>query len=160
MYGGIKKSAYIFLCSILGVLLFLVLDRIAVFWYILLAAYGVFGSAGFSSIRFISVDYIIMLLAMLCGSWYGIWLGNYWYELVYERGTWRNAVFQAREHLLPWKSKDLNLKRKVEVVRRQLEQSLSQTEKLVEHIPQQILKPTPIKRKAARRKPVARKAKT
>jgi hypothetical protein len=157
--GGVKKSAYIFLCSILGVLLFLVLDRIVVFWYIILAAYGVFGNVGFSSVQFVATDYIIMLLAMLCGSWYGIWIGSYWYELVYERGSWRNAFFQAKEHLMPRKKKDADIKHKVEAVTRQLEQSLAQAEKLVERIPQQILKPAPIKRTITRKKPVKRKTK-
>jgi len=98
--GGLKRSVYIFLCSLLGVMLFLVLHRIIVLWYLLMVNYGVFSWNGSETyIRFLAVDYISLTLFLMLGSWYGIWLGNYWYELVYESGSLKGYFNSIRYKL-------------------------------------------------------------
>lgn len=152
--GGVKKSVYVFLCSLLGVLLFLVLHRIGMMLYVLLVIYGVFQWASTAAyIQFLAFDYVTLLLAMLCGSWYGIWLGNYWYEQVYELGAWSGAWRHFRHQLMPAKTRHTDLRNRVEVVKQQLAEDLSHAQLLVGEIPQEILKPIAIKRRAVRKKP-------
>jgi len=157
--GGVKKSVYIFLCSLLGVLLFLVLQRIVVLCYLILVSYGAFHLTSGGYLEFMAIDDITLLLAMLCGSWYGIWLGNYWYELVYEKGQWRGSLHHARNYLFPPKPAYQDFKARVEEVKHQLAEDLSQAEDLVREMPKEILKPVPIRR-VARKKSAPTKRKS
>lgn len=163
--GGVKKSVYIFLCSLLGVMLFLILHRLVIFAYLMAVLYGAPGyAAGISYMEFLAVDYATLLLALLCGSWYGIWLGSYWYEMVYEKGQWRGAMFHIRQKLFLRKTADYSLKEKIEVVKQRLEDDLSQAEELAAEIPQAILQSKTVKRRLpagkagiVKKKPAVRK---
>ncbi len=157
--GGVKRSVYVFLCSLLGVLLFLVLQRIIVLSYLILVDYGAFHWTSSGYLEFVAIDDITLLLSMLCGSWYGIWLGNYWYELVYERGAWRGSLHHARNYLFPPKPAYQDFKARVEEVKHQLVEDLSEAENLVREIPREILKPVPIRRRIIRKKPATQKSK-
>lgn len=155
--GGVKKSVYVFLCSLLGVLLFLVLHRLLVLWYLILVNSGVFvWSEADSYLKFLAVDYITLTLAMLAGSWYGIWLGSYWYEQVYELGAWKGSWLHITHKLLPNRGVDKKLKARVEKVREKLEHDFSMAEELIEEFPRPIILAKPKKRVAAK-KPVAKK---
>ena len=172
--GGFKKSVYVFLSSLLGVMLFLVLDRIIVLSYLLLVTTGVAPwHSVYSYLEFLAVDYITLLLAMLCGSWYGIWLGTYWYERVYEQGSWHGVFYSLRHALSPDRTKSWELKRKVETVRGKLEEDLEQVEDLVEELPSRQAEPAAVqpvatepvvlavpKKRPVRKKSVSRARKT
>ncbi len=156
--GGVKKSVYVFLCSLLGVLLFLILQRIAIFAYLLLVAYGIVAwSSGFDYVRFMAVDYTSLVLMLLFGSWYGIWLGTHWYDLVYESGTWRGGWYHAKHHLFPWRKNNYRLKDRVEEVKTQLERDLDKVEILAAELPKAVMNPEPIRRRVTRRRPAARR---
>jgi hypothetical protein len=157
--GGVKKSVYIFLCSLLGAMLFLVLHRLAVFTYLIITIYGGPGiPEGAAYVQFVAIDYITLFFALLFGSWYGIWLGSYWYEMVYERGIWPGAfLHHARGKLFFRKNKDYGLREKIETIKEKLEQDLSQAESLVAEIPRPKFNPPPIKRRASGKKSAARK---
>jgi hypothetical protein len=158
--GGVKRSVYIFLCSLLGVMLFLVIHRIIMLWYLLMVDYGVFSwNESDSYIKFLAVDYITLALVMLAGSWYGIWVGNYWYDQVYEFGFWKGSFRHVKNKYFSNKYNREELKHRVEIVRQALEEDLSSAESLVSEIPREILKPEPVKRRIIRRKPAARKVK-
>ncbi len=97
MTNGARKVFYIFLTALLGALLFLILHRIAVFLYfVILAESNDFLTFGLSGIEFLALEYITMVFALLGGVWYGIWIGSYWYEAVYESNIHGGLL----EHLL------------------------------------------------------------
>lgn len=160
MYGGVKKSVYLFLSSILGVLLFLILHRLSVFIYLLLVSYGIVGGGpSWSYMQFLAFDYATLLISLLFGSWYGIWLGNFWYEQVYEKGEWRGMLAHMRSRYLPQVRGKYNWEQKIESVKHRLEEDLSAVEELTEEFPAAVLAPQPVKRTLAKKK-VVRKAKT
>ncbi len=80
-----RKSLYIFLTSLLGMLLFLMLHRS------LFVVYEILGNFFPGNIIFdvqpqviFSIDFFSMILAMFIGGWYGVWLGLDWYKMIYE----------------------------------------------------------------------------
>lgn len=101
-HGGSKKALYIFLCSLLGILLFVILQKSATL--LLAELFSSFDGSSFEGytsdvIRFETFTYI---LALFFGGWYGVWLGLHWYDIVYEKGRggllyafWGNMV---RDH--------------------------------------------------------------
>ncbi len=159
--GGAKKSVYIFMCSVMGVLLFVILHRLIVLAYLTLLAYGVFHwTSSYSYFTFVAVDYITLLLAMFCGSWYGIWLGEYWYEKIYETGEWRGVTRHLHHKLFPQRPTSNELKARVEVVKLELAEDLSRIQQSIEDMPREILMETPIKRRAVKRKPAVKRKTT
>jgi hypothetical protein len=78
------KAMYVALCSFLGVLLFVVLQRslALIYYYALNSNFGAF-SLGLSSYDLQVVDYLTLIAAVLLGLWYGVWLGLHWYDMVY-----------------------------------------------------------------------------
>lgn len=94
-----KKALYLFLCSILGIILFLFIQQ--AFW----VAYSGAAHAGYLPMlgQLNAWPTLTFLAAVLFGSWYGIWLGLYWYEMVYERAQarWFYAFGQRKRQLEP-----------------------------------------------------------
>lgn len=86
-----RKALYVFLTTLLGVLIFLMLHRAIFVIYDILASFYP-NSAVFAiepSIVF-SIDFYTMLFAVALGGWYGAWLGLDWYKMIYEeRGVTR-----------------------------------------------------------------------
>ena len=91
--GGAKKSLYLFLCSILGMLLFLLIHRLLFFFYLLLVSAnpGIF-SGGLNTLEISALDFFSLILALFAGMWYGIWIGLRWFELVYEKNSYGGFV--------------------------------------------------------------------
>src|SRR6185369_1300313 len=100
---GAKKSLYVFMTSLLGVLLFLILHRIVVFFYLFSIAGGYIGTS-FNYIQFIALDYFTITITMLLGAWYGTWLGLYWYGKVYEEGSHMGFIHHLASNYFPRKS--------------------------------------------------------
>lgn len=80
MQNGAKKSFYIFLSGLLGILLFILLERSL---FLLAFLLGVDVLSG----KFAQIDYAAFIAATTLGLWYGIWVGLYWYQIVYEERT-------------------------------------------------------------------------
>lgn len=80
MQNSGKKSFYVFLCGLLGMLLFMLLQR-----SLFLLAF--LGGVNILSYNFQQLDYISFVVANFLGLWYGIWLGLHWYTAVYEEGS-------------------------------------------------------------------------
>lgn len=144
-----KKSLYIFLSSLLGVLLFLTLHRIIAFFFLALQIvdYRDF-NFGLSYMEFAALDYVTLVLALMLGAWYGVWLGNYWYGLVYEAGSHKGMLNHLAQRWRAKASGNYNLEEKIASVKQKLEKDLGNLEKLAGELP---VSPQPIKRKMARK---------
>ena len=87
-----RKALYIYLSSILGILLFSMFHR-SIF-----VMYEIIGNF-YPEIQWLhlpfrimaTVDFFSFVLAVFLGGWYGVWIGLSWYKMIYEeRGvkTW------------------------------------------------------------------------
>lgn len=125
-----KKSLYIFLCAIMGALLFLILQQILAFVYLMLL-YGNYQtfSFGLSFIDLMAVDYFTLFIVLMLGAWYGIWLGLYWYGWVYEDGG-HGFVGHIVKNYWPSRNVPYNLKSKIAAVENRLEGDLMDLESL------------------------------
>jgi len=145
-----KKSLYIFLSSLLGVMLFLLIDRVVVLLLVFLINGG-FITAQFSASQFMAVDYIILSVVLMLGGWYGIWLGLYWYEVVYEQRSHRGAFHHFAKNYLSYKGPD-GVTGQMEAVRKRIETDLAQLEDIAIKTPLADAEPQPIKRKIVRKR--------
>src|ERR1700722_11515309 len=126
-----KKSLYIFLSSIMGALLFLILHQIIVFLYsVALSTDYADLSFGFSYMEFVAFEYLTLIFVLLAGAWYGIWLGLYWYEKVYEEGSHGGGVNHVASNYFPRSKKNFKLEAKMEAVKKDLETNLWELEDL------------------------------
>ncbi len=81
-----KKSLYVFLCMLLGALMFAVLHQaVTLIYYMLLNLnFGAF-SLNLNAAQVQTVQIYTFGFAVLLGGWYGTWLGLHWYDIVYEK---------------------------------------------------------------------------
>src|SRR3989338_8019419 len=153
MYSELRKSVYIFLCSLLGIMLFLALHRIlismVVLWLNASSGYNPF--FGFSYLEFLALDYVSLIIAVILGAWYGIWLCIYWYKKVYEEGTHGGLVSHIATNYWPNKTTS-RLKAKIEVAQKHLRDDLWQLEDLSKSLPATQEPVKPIKRRIVRKK--------
>jgi hypothetical protein len=84
MRKAASKALYLFLCSILGMVLFAMLHRAIFVLYDLLLVmdYDTY-SLGLTADGIMALDYITLLVALFFGGWYGTLLGMDWYSIVY-----------------------------------------------------------------------------
>lgn len=95
MSENTRKSFYIFLAMVLGVLLFLMVQRAA-----FIAAYVL--GANITSLGAQAVGVLTTAIAVAFGAWYGVWLGLIWYAAVYEeRSTQSVSGYVYRRFLSP-----------------------------------------------------------
>lgn len=143
-----KKSVYLFLSLLLGIFLFLVMHRLVVFLVIMFYLFS--GGAGIYAIQyrqFLLLDYSTLILAVIGGSWYGLWVGGYWYEKVYESGFHGGAVGHLIVGLKRFVKKQSTLKQQVEKISSELSEEAWQLENLVELAPKKpVLKKSPKRR--------------
>ncbi len=127
---NVKKSLYVFMCSIMGALLFLIIHQIIAFGYLMLlyADYDKF-SLGLPFISLMALDYFTLIIVLMLGAWYGIWLGLYWFGLVYE-GDGHGFVEHIVKYYWPSNKIPYSLKSKVAVVEKKLETDLNELEGL------------------------------
>lgn len=78
------KALYLFLCSILGMVLFAMLHRAIFVLYDLVLIYDFeVYSFGMNQSTLLAVDFLTMIAALFFGGWYGTVLGIDWYARVY-----------------------------------------------------------------------------
>ena len=145
-----KKSFYIFLTALLGLLLFFILHRVAFFFYLYLLAGG-YMTTDMTYYQFLVLDYSTLFVAMGVGVWYGIWLGMYWFRKVYEEGSHGGFIYHLNTHYFGG-SKPKTLEKKIEVVRHQLEDDLWKLEDLAKETVAMAEEPKPIKRRVVRKR--------
>lgn len=149
--SGVKKSLYIFLSAILGGMLFLILQRLGIFFYLMLIAVdpNVFG-LGFNYIEFQAVDILTAFAAIILGMWYGIWLGLGWFQEVYERGSSRGMLHHIATHYWPRPRSVDGVEDRVGHLRERLADNLWQAEGPSEPVAVNLIGPAPIKRRVVR----------
>lgn len=92
MRKATTKSLYLFLCAILGMILFAMLHRaIFVLYNLVLEIDFNMYSLGLSNGVIHSIDFYSMVFALFIGGWYGTLLGIDWYALVYGPNAERRA---------------------------------------------------------------------
>jgi hypothetical protein len=80
-----RKALYLFLTSLLGIILFLMLHRSLFVIYDVMGSFFPGNPIFSADTRTVfTFDFISMLVAMFIGGWYGIWLGLDWYKMIYE----------------------------------------------------------------------------
>ena len=144
-----RKSLYIFLTALLGVLMFMLLERLAAFFYWYLLA-GSYITTGQSYLQIAMLDYIILVLAMMFGAWYGVWLGLFWYRKIYEEESHPGLVGHLAAHYFP--RPGFAAPKGVAELKKRLAADLSQLETVAAVHLETIPGPTPIKRKIVRKK--------
>jgi hypothetical protein len=154
-----KKSAYLFLSLLLGVFLFLILHRLIIFFIIIFSLTS--GHSGFYANfyrQFLIIDFSTLLLAVLAGSWYGLWVGGYWYEKVYETGTHGGALAHLAARLNWFSKRQNSLRNKVEAISRELRTEAWQFEDLAKTVPKKPVARTFVKKQATIKRTLARKS--
>lgn len=142
-----RKSLYIFLSALLGVIMFMLLERLATFFYLYLLAGGYIAT----SLEFWQIallDYIILTLAMMLGAWYGIWLGLYWYRKIYEEQSHPGLVGHLASN---FPRSGLAGSKGVGELKKRLAADLSQLEAVTSVNLAKVSGPAPIKRKIVRK---------
>lgn len=154
-----KKSLYYFLSALLGALMFLILHRLLVFFFLYMLAAG-YIQTGLGYYQFLVLDYFSLIISILLGAWYGIWLGMYWYEKVYGAGGRGGFVSHLSGHIFSDQN-DPKLQAKLEVIKERIEKDVWQLEDLAETAVEQAGEPATqrveIKLKAKPAKPAKRK---
>lgn len=90
-----KQSFYIFLCALLGMMLFLLIQR-----SLFLIGYLVFGVAILDA-SFIFWDRWTFVFALFFGMWYGIWIGLHWHRVIYQDRVEPGVMSRVRTWLSP-----------------------------------------------------------
>ena len=83
MRKAASKALYLFLCAILGMVLFVMLQRAILFLYNLLIFVDSTYAFGMSSAAILGLDFFTLLLALFLGGWYGTMMGIDWYAMIY-----------------------------------------------------------------------------
>jgi hypothetical protein len=148
-----KKSLYVYLSSLLGILLFLILHRLIFFAYLMLASLGFQPFVNeVSSLNFLALELFSLILTLMLGAWYGIWVGMHWYEKVYEEGSHPGLVGHLAINYWPKPRGRYNLVNKIADAQKRLEADMWHLEGLTNTIPAAITSPEPIKRKIVRKR--------
>jgi hypothetical protein len=84
MKKSTAKALYLYLCSILGMIMLAMLHRAVFVLYdlLLMMDYETY-SFGMTERTVLTMDFTTMLVALFLGGWYGIALGLEWYSMVY-----------------------------------------------------------------------------
>lgn len=153
-----KKSLYVFLTSLLGVLLFLIIHRLLVFSYIYLYNVNPQQVSGrLTYYELLAIDFVTLMLALLGGAWYGIWLGLNWYETIYEEKKHLGFVDYFIKKYWPQRIAPSNLKQKVELVAEELKDEIFELENLAKTI-KPVLKPSSnLKRRSVKERPALKR---
>ena len=148
----VKKSLYLFLTSLLGVLLFLIIHRALFFIYIYMLGIGVV-TTGMTYEQFLAIEYFSLTIVLMLGAWYGIWLGLYWFGIVYEEKSHRGFVHHlSTKYFFGYRPEVLE--GRMARVKEHLEENLWQLEDLAKSAASSQLevRPRPIKRRVVRKK--------
>jgi succinate dehydrogenase/fumarate reductase cytochrome b subunit len=147
-----RRALYLFFSALLGVMLFLIMHRVVVFFILLFSIDQGETVLGLSQTEFMALDYVTLMIVILFGAWYGIWLGVDWYEKVYESRLHGGLTGYLLNRFSLNQSR--NLRNKISHIAQTLENEAWELEELaVEAGPV-----VPVKRKVVRKRTVRKKA--
>ncbi len=147
-----KKSLYLFLTSLLGVFLFFTIHRVVVFLFLYFLAGG-YLQTSLTYYQFLALDFYSLFFTVCLGVWYGIWLGRYWYEMVYVQkshgGLAHHLATKMPPHHRSYRSED----EKNSAVQSRLVSGLEKLEKysIIKTIKPRQFKRTLVRKKAPKR---------
>jgi hypothetical protein len=140
----------------MGLLLFFILHRIAVFFYLLFATYA---DVGFEYYRFVFWDYATLSVVLVIGGCYGLWLGKYWYKSVYHEAAHGGLVSYLNAWI--WDDKPVKVevyKHKLQEATQKIEADLLKLENLENNFPVALKPKRVIKRSTvSAKKPAAKR---
>jgi hypothetical protein len=147
-----RKSLYLFLTALLGSLLFLIVHRVVYFIYAYMLGAGIV-TTGMTYDQFLAFEYFSLTITVMLGAWYGIWVGLYWYQKVYEEKSHRGFVHHLVSNYFPV-SEPKELEGRMSRVKEHLEENLWQLEDLAKssQIVEPVIEPKPIKRRVVRKR--------
>jgi hypothetical protein len=123
----LRKSFYLFLSSLLGALLFLIIHRIIIFIILIFKILGSgFDQQGY--LIFLSLDYLTLMFFLMAGGWYGIWLGMYWYKVVYEENTFNGIFAHLKKGFAQKFSEPENVVVKINLAKQEFEMGMAELE--------------------------------
>lgn len=151
-FSGAKKPIYIFLSAMLGMLLFLILHRVVVF-FVMAGTYFNSGEGflGANYLRFLAWDYLTLILVLMLGAWYGIWVGSYWYEKVYESKLHGGFL----SHLSGYRQQNFKregLGEKLDELSENIQEEIWELNQLSKSVTKAVRTPKPMKRKVVRKR--------
>lgn len=145
-----------FMAGLMGLLLFFILHRIAVFFYLLFATYA---DVGFEYYRFVFWDYATLSVVLVIGGCYGLWLGKYWYKSVYHEAAHGGLVSYLNAWI--WDDKPVKVevyKHKLQEATQKIEADLLKLENLENNFPVALKPKRVIKRSTvSAKKPAAKR---
>ena len=95
-YQNVRKFFYLIICAILGVVLFLLLQQVLIQGFIILMNANLL-SFEVSADSLNLIDSIGTVIALGGGAWYGVWLGSYWYSIVYANDASAGFIYHLRQ---------------------------------------------------------------
>lgn len=144
MINAFRRSVYLILSGLMGLLVFFILHRIAVFVYLSLVTSQ---DIVFEYNNFLIWDYITLSAALIVGLVYGMWVGEYWYKVVYHENVHNGLVdYIASFFYSSRQSKPEAFQHKLENVALKLENNLAELENLTSNTSKFLKSKTPIKR--------------
>jgi hypothetical protein len=145
-----KKSFYVALMGLVGMCLFFVLHRVVFFMAYL------FISNPYSSLDMLNfwiMENFTLTLALLGGIWYGVWVGLYWYKIVYEDRLHPGFAGHIAGKVWPKSTTEKGMNGRIRIATRKLEEDLMQLEDLaVNQVKVAVTDPEPIKRTLVRKR--------
>lgn len=152
MPNGAKKSLYLFLTSLLGALMFLIAHRVVFFLYIYMLEEGYIATS-MDFLQFLALEYYTLVIWLMLGAWYGIWLGLYWFEKVYEVKSHGGFVYHLGAKYFS-RPQPKDMEGKMAEVKERLESNLWQLENLAQSAgaSQAQPEPKPIRRRVVRKR--------
>ncbi|MBL8030362.1 MAG: hypothetical protein JNN11_03880 [Candidatus Doudnabacteria bacterium] len=149
MINVFRRSIYLILSGLMGLLIFFILHRIAIFLYLLIVTSA---DVFFEYNTFLLWDYITLSFSMVVGLVYGMWIGEYWYKVVYHENTHNGLI----DHIGSFftgksKSKPEIFENKLEHVALRLENNLNDLEALAKQAPAFLRQKTSVKPLKTRR---------
>ncbi len=149
-----KKSLYVFLSSMMGMLLFLVIHRLVIFVSLLVLKNNYDQAIGVMPYyKFLALDYLTLFITLLLGAWYGIWVGIYWYGKVYEEQSHFGFVDHVANRYWPTQKGKEKFESKLTLAKKKIEENLWELEELADSIPAASA-PAAVKRKIVRKRTV------
>jgi hypothetical protein len=157
MESKANRSLYLFLCALMGSLLFMIVHRtIMLIYYIVLNDHFDALSFGLTFWQLNYLDFITMVAAMLGGVWYGIWLGQYWYAIVYEHGYFGGVVHHMLHEAGSARQKSIRqLRTHISTLEKEVAQEVFEIEDLAEAIEENpLVVEVPAKKRTVRKRVV------
>jgi hypothetical protein len=154
MQKKVNKHVYIFFCALLGILLLVIVQRII----IMLATLFLIGDpvsvvSDSAWAWYAAIDYLTLWIAVLGGIWYGLWIGEYWYKIVYEEGRYLGVFHHILHSHGDTNPKLTNIQNEIAHIQHSMVEEAWHLEDLSRNIEQVVPAKAPVRKKVVRRSP-------